>query len=172
MRSDEILGEQRVPGIKRSRKKTKKTRSKTSKRIPNRRSTLLLRKIRSAPGARIRKKICTVCKKMKWLSEFYIRKKDTPDAAYKSDCKECDKRTNNERKQKKNRSRKSRVVDPRYQEYQKNYYHSHKEKFKEYQKKFLEKNPLYFVMKSRERKARLRKQAQNAKFALKDEDCL
>ncbi len=170
MRSDKFFREESISSDSRSKKRKKKARNKT-KRPPNyRRPTLLLHSLRAAPGKRIRKKACTLCKEKKWLNEFYITFKPDRGSSYKSECKKC----SIERSHKRNNQLKKRRNlggDPIYQAYQRDYYKKNKEKFLEYRRLFLIRHPEYFKKKSRERYARLKQARLDAHEALNDKDC-
>lgn len=170
MRRDQFSGNASVSSEPGTRKRKKKAHHKAKRTSRNPRPTLLLHSIRSAPGKRMRKKVCTRCKENKWLTEFYINHKPGRGQSYKSECKRC----GNERSRlriARLRKKKNQGGDPDYQAYQREYYKKNRERFQEYRRKFLIRNPDYFKKKSRERHARLKQQRLDAKAALNDKDC-
>lgn len=171
MRCNKVSRSKRVCGKPRSSKKKKKAHSKASRTPKNRRPTLLLRNIQNAPGKRIRKKSCTRCQEVKWLSEFYLSNKTGRGLSYKSECKDCFNRITTERKRALRKKIKNAGGNPLYQEYQREYYKKNRDKFVEYRRKRNEKFPDYFKIKSKERRQRLRAQELKAKEALTDRDC-
>lgn len=174
MRSDASAGTQRVCGNSRTRKTKKKANHKTKRSSDYKRPTLLLHRIREAPGKRLRKKPCTKCGEVKWLGQFSMNFKPGRGISYRSECILCKRKSEMEghqRKRKKAIWRKSHEQDSARQAYRRDYYYSHQKEFKEYRRQFRERNPDYFRQKSREREAKVRTAKQMAREAVNDKDC-
>lgn len=169
MQSDEFSGRTQIHSNSRTYQRKKKINPKTFRTSGYRRPTLLLRNLSKA-SRKIRKKLCTKCKETKWLSEFYISHKPGRGPSYKSECKRC----GNSRAREsilRHRKKKNEGGDPVYQAYQRAYYQKNIERFREYRRQFLFKNPDYFKCKSKERYQRIKQESTEAKCALHDKDC-
>lgn len=118
----------------------------------------------------MRKKVCTQCKENKWLTDFYVSNKPGRGPSYKSECKKCGYERSRERINR-TRKKKNQGGDPVYQAYQREYYQKNIEKFKEYRRLFLIRNPDYFKIKNRTRRERIQVADKQAREALNDKDC-
>lgn len=104
----------------------------------------------SSVGGTVESKICTNCKEIKDISDFYVC-----GGQLRGDCKECTKKKNltYQRKHKTWLTRFKDMTERR--EYMKEYYANNKEKFAEIRRRFKEKHPDYGKEYARERRNKI-----------------
>lgn len=108
---------------------------------------------------------CTICKSVKPLTEFYRCLNGARGYVFKSECKECTIQRNSS-SEKKSHYTKKRSGDPKYQEYQREYYRKNIEKFRKYRNEFKLRHPEYH----KHRYAKRQEEKQLVKQALREND--